>query len=157
VYLSVSSSRAKMSRKKFPKMSSSLQFSTKCVHLPSSARVLYFPSRLLLLEISKYLFKNTNGVVGSKYMDDVNFRYLLSDSWFMWLMHRKRKHFFYEETNKCTYDYIRCLLITPTCFGRLLRPSSGCRVLTSAIKTCMSRICSRTEFIKYYKILKFLI
>ena len=34
----------------------------------------------------------------------------------------------YEETNKCTSNYMRCLLTTPTCFGHLPRPSSGCVV-----------------------------
>ena len=33
------------------------------------------------------------------------------------------------------YYYILCLLITPTCFGRLLWPSSGCTVLESRIKS----------------------
>jgi hypothetical protein len=32
-------------------------------------------------------------------------------------------------------NYIRCLLTTTTCFGRLLRPSSGYTVLRSKIKT----------------------
>ena len=32
------------------------------------------------------------------------------------------------------FNYILCLLITPTCFGRLLRPSSGYTVLKSTIK-----------------------
>ena len=40
-----------------------------------------------------------------------------------------------EETNKCTFNYIRCLLITTTCFGRFLQPSSGCTVLKSTIKS----------------------
>ena len=31
-------------------------------------------------------------------------------------------------------NYIRCLLTTPTCFGRLLRPSSGCIILKNKVK-----------------------
>jgi hypothetical protein len=40
-------------------------------------------------------------------------------------------------------NYIHCLLITPTCFGRLLRPSSWCTVLQSTIKCCVWQICQR--------------
>ena len=46
-------------------------------------------------------------------------------------------HSLYEETNKCPCNYIRCLLTTPTCFGSLLWPSSGCTVLKSIIKSCV--------------------
>jgi hypothetical protein len=46
------------------------------------------------------------------------------------------EQFFIIETNRWTYDYIRCLLTTPTCFGRLLWPSSRCRILASAIEIC---------------------
>ena len=50
-------------------------------------------------------------------------------------------------------NYIRCLLTTPTCFGRLLRPSSGCTLLKSTIKSCVWRISPRSGIIKCYEIL----
>jgi hypothetical protein len=39
-----------------------------------------------------------------------------------------------KKTNEGTCNYIRCLFITLACFGRLLRPSSGCTVLKSTKK-----------------------
>jgi hypothetical protein len=54
-------------------------------------------------------------------------------------------------------NYIRCLLTTPTCFGRLLRPSSGWTLLKSIIKRCVWRISPRSGIIKCYEILDVII
>jgi hypothetical protein len=46
---------------------------------------------------------------------------------------------FMKKATNALMNYIRCLLITPICFGRLLRPSSGCTVLKmSSKKLCMA-------------------
>ena len=46
--------------------------------------------------------------------------------------------FMYEKkTTKGICNYIHCLLTTPTCFDRLLQPSSRCTVLKSTIKSCV--------------------
>jgi hypothetical protein len=64
-------------------------------------------------------------------------------------------HFFKIATNTLV-NYIRCLLTIRTCFGHLLRLSSACTVLKSTTKSCAWWICPRCEFMKCYKILKFL-
>ena len=42
------------------------------------------------------------------------------------------------KTNTCTCTFIRSLLTTRTCFGRLLWPSSGCTILRSTIQSCVN-------------------
>ena len=44
---------------------------------------------------------------------------------------------FMKKPTNALRNFIGCLLTTPTCFGRLLRPSSGCTVLKIKIKSCV--------------------
>ena len=53
---------------------------------------------------------------------------------------------FMKKPTNTLINFIRCLLTTPTCFGRLLRPSSGCTVLNSNTKSSVWRINPRSEF-----------
>jgi hypothetical protein len=60
----------------------------------------------------------------------------------------KSHYTLYEErTNALVIIYV--VLITHTCFGSLLLPSSGCTVLKRTIKSCVWRICP----LLYYKML----
>ena len=80
------------------------------IHTPKSSSHLYICSRGL----QPPTFNCHNSIINASYKQQI--------------LRRK--------TNKCTsYDYIPCLLITPTSFDRLLRPPSGCTVLKSTIKS----------------------
>ena len=56
---------------------------------------------------------------------------------------------FMKKPTNALMNFIRCLFKTPTYFGRLLRPSSGCRLLKSTRQSCVWRI--GPKIIKFYK------